>query len=70
MNTTFAHGRMDGRTFFEKVFFFLSDQEYIYMSVYMTKVSTPLFHIGNRYENGKIAGRWTYDQHMVEQKTW
>ena len=46
--------RTDGQTFFEKVFFFLSDQEYIYMSIpisiifwnftpILPKVSIPFF---------------------------
>ena len=33
MYKTFAHGRTDGQTFFEKVLFFPPDQEYIYMSI-------------------------------------
>ena len=58
-------GRMDGQTFFEKVFFFPPDQEYIlYTCLYLsrlflkfyppvTKVSIPFVHIGNRYEHLK-----------------
>ena len=32
-------GRTDGQTFFEKVFFFLADQEYIYMSIPISTIS-------------------------------
>ena len=52
--------RTDGQTFFEKVFFFLADQEYIYMSIpisTITQISPPfwpklvyLFSNGNGYE--------------------
>ena len=42
------HGRTDGQTFFEKVFFCLPDQEYLdYFSNFtpiLTKVGIPLFH--------------------------
>ena len=53
--------RTDGQTFFEKVFFFLADQEYIYMSIPIStiyQISPPfwpklvyLFSYGNGYEN-------------------
>ena len=58
---TFAHGRTDGQTFFEKVLFFSADQEYIYMSIpisTISQISPPfwpklvyLFSYGNGYEN-------------------
>ena len=58
---TFAHARTDGQTFFEKVFFFLADQEYIYMPIpisTISQISPPfwpklvyLFSYGNGYEN-------------------
>ena len=60
---TLAHGRTDRQTFFEKVFFFLSDQEYIYVSIpisTISQISPPfwpklvyLFSYGNGYENIK-----------------
>ena len=34
-----SDGRTDGQTFFEKVFFFLADQEYIYMSIPISTIS-------------------------------
>ena len=62
---TFAHGRMDGQTFF--------DQEFIYMSIPISiifQISPPfwpklvyLFSYGNGYENPKIQNPefWDYE---------
>ena len=57
MYITFAQGRTDGQTFFEKVLFFPPDEEYIYTCLLylsrlflefhtpVTKVSIPFFSI-------------------------
>ena len=41
--------RTDGQTFFEKVLFFLPDQEYIYMSIPIVIIS-PIYHLWHIFD--------------------